>query len=84
MVFNVTSDGRYFQLENRVYDSITGLNTDIENPNAIFICEMFKNLFKYSSDNRLMERSDLFRKMKSLIYPFLQNDSNTIMEYEVR
>lgn len=84
MVFNVTSDGRYFQLGGRVYDSITNLNTDIENPNAIFICEMFKNLFKYSSDNRLMERSDLFKKMKSLIYPFLQNDSNTIMEYEVR
>jgi hypothetical protein len=82
--FNMTSDGRYFQLEGRVYDSITGLNTDIDNPHPIFICEMFKNLFIHSNDNRLMERNELFKKMKSLIYPFFQNNSNTIMEYEVR
>jgi hypothetical protein len=46
MDFNITSDGRYFKLGDRVYDSITGLNSDIENSNPIFICEMFKNLFK--------------------------------------
>lgn len=84
MDFNITSDSRYFQLGDTIYDSVTGLHTVIDNPNPIFICEMYKNIFIHSRENNILERNDLFKKMKSLIYPFFLNDSNVIMEYEVR
>lgn len=84
MGFNISSDGRYFELDGKIYDSITNLNTDIDNPNPIFICEMYKNLFVHSNDNNLFEIKDLFKKMKTLVHPFFKNNSNIIMEYEVR
>lgn len=82
--FIVSRDLKYLQLGNRIVDINTGVHTDIESPNPIFVCEMFKTQFLFSHKNNLMESTDLFKKMKELIYPMMDGNSNYIMEYEVR
>jgi hypothetical protein len=81
---NITRDGRYIQMFNKIVDLNTNLAIDIENPNPIMICEMYKNQFMFSQRHNLLEGVDLFVKMKKLIYPLLENNSHNIMEYEVR
>ncbi len=82
--FVVTKDLRYLQLGNKIVDTYTDISVDIESPNPIFVCEMFKNEFLFSHKQNLFESSDLFKKMKELIYPMMGNNSSHIMEYEVR
>ncbi len=82
--FIVSRDLKYLQLGNRIVDINTGIHTDIESPNPIFVCEMFKTQFLFSHKNNLMESTDLFKKMKELIYPMMGGNSNYIMEFEVR
>ena len=82
--FIVSRDLKYLQLGNRIVDINTGVHTDIESPNPIFVCEMFKTQFLFSHKNNLTESTDLFKKMKELIYPMMDGNSNYIMEYEVR
>ncbi len=80
----ITKDGRYLQMFDRLVDLETGLSTDINTPNPIFVCEMFKNQFTLSYKHSLMESSDLFSKMRKLIYPLLDNQPTAIMEYELK
>ena len=81
---NITRDGRYIQMFNKIVDLNTNLSIDIENPNPIMVCEMYKNQFMFSQRHNLLEGVDLFVKMKKHIYPLLENNSHNIMEYEVR
>lgn len=69
---------------NRIVDITTGIHTDVESPNPIFVCEMFKTQFLFSHRENLFESTDLFKKMKELIYPMMGENSNHIMEFEVR
>ena len=80
----ITKDGRFVQMFNKIVDLETGLYTDIESPNPIFICEMFRTQFSLSYKHSLIESTDLFSKMRKLIYPLLENNANTIMEYEMK
>ncbi len=82
--FVVTKDLRYLQLGDRIVDTYTDLSTSVASPNPIFVCEMFKTEFLFSHKQNLFESSDLFKKMKELIYPMMGNNSSHIMEYEVR
>jgi hypothetical protein len=82
--FNITGDGRYVQMLGRIVDLHTDISTDIDSPNPIFVCEMYKNQFAFAYKENLFESTDLFKKMKQLIYPMMGNDSRYIMEYEVR
>jgi hypothetical protein len=45
---------------------------------------MYKNQFAFAYKENLFESTDLFKKMKQLIYPMMGNNSGYIMEYEVR
>lgn len=80
----ITKDGRFVQMFNKIVDLETGLYTDMESPNPIFICEMFRTQFSLSYKHSLIESTDLFSKMRKLIYPLLENNPNTIMEYEMK
>jgi hypothetical protein len=82
--FNITGDGRYVQMLGRIIDLHTDISTDIDSPNPIFVCEMYKNQFAFAYKENLFESTDLFKKMKQLIYPMMGNNSGYIMEYEVR
>jgi hypothetical protein len=82
--FNITGDGRYVQMLGRLVDLHTDISTDIDSPNPIFVCEMYKNQFAFAYKENLFESTDLFKKMKQLIYPMMGNNSGYIMEYEVR
>jgi hypothetical protein len=82
--FNITGDGRYVQMLGRIVDLHTDISTDIDSPNPIFVCEMYKNQFAFAYKENLFESTDLFKKMKQLIYPMMGNNSGYIMEYEVR
>jgi hypothetical protein len=82
--FNISGEGRYVQMFGRVIDTYTNISTDMESPNPIFVCEMFKNQFTRAHRENLFESTDLFKKMKELIYPMMGDNSEYIMEYEVR
>jgi hypothetical protein len=80
----ITKDGRFVQMFNKLVDIETGLSTDINSPNPIFVSEMYKSQFTLSYEHSLMESTDLFSKMRKLIYPLLGNEPNYIMEYEMK
>lgn len=82
--FIVSKDLRFLQMGNRIVDITTGIHTDVDSPNPIFVCEMFKTQFLFSHRQNLFESTDLFKKMKELIYPMMGGNSNYIMEFEVR
>jgi len=84
MVFDVSKDRRYLQLENMVVDLETGIKFTLDSAHPAFICEMFKNQFTYSYKHKLIENNELFRKMKQLIYPLISHDKGIVSEYEVR
>jgi len=84
MVFDVSKDRRYLQLENMVVDLETGIKFTLDSAHPAFICEMFKNQFAYSYKHKLIENNELFRKMKQLIYPLISHDKGIVSEYEVR
>jgi len=84
MVFDVSKDKRYLQLENMVVDLETGLKFTLDSAHPAFICEMFKSQFAYSYKHKLIENNELFRKMKQLIYPLISHDKGIVSEYEVR
>lgn len=80
----ISNGGRYIATSESIVDTNTGLRTDINNPNPLFVCEMFKNEFSFAYKYSLMESKDLFGKMRKLIYHLLESDSKMIMEYEVK
>lgn len=80
----ISKDGRYVQMLGKMLDTHTNLHFDMDTPNPIFVCEMFKNEFLFSHKHKLYEGVDLFVKMKKLIYPLLESNQKNIMEYEVR
>ena len=80
----ISRDGRYLQMFDRLVDLETGLSTDVNTPNPIFVCEMFKNQFSLSYKHSLIESNELFSKMRKLIYPLLDNQPKSIMEYELK
>jgi hypothetical protein len=80
----ISNGGRYIATSESIVDTNTGLRTDINNPNPLFVCEMFKNEFSFSYKYSLIESKDLFGKMRKLIYHLLESDSKMIMEYEVK
>lgn len=82
--FIVSKDLRFLQMGNRIVDITTGIHTDVDSPNPIFVCEMFKTQFLFSHRQNLFESTNLFKKMKELIYPMMGGNSNYIMEFEVR
>ncbi len=53
MVFDVSKDRRYLQLENMVVDLETGIKFTLDSAHPAFICEMFKNQFAYSYKHKL-------------------------------
>jgi hypothetical protein len=67
----------------KIVDLRTNFVTEVENPNPIFICEMYKNQFTFNYKHSLMESNDLFSMMRKMVYPLL-NNQNHIMEYEMR
>jgi len=82
--FNITGDGRYLQMMGKIVDLHTNFSTDIDSPNPIFVCEMYKNQFTLAHREGLFESTDLFKKMKELLYPMMGQNTSYIMEYEVR
>lgn len=82
--FNITGDGRYLQMMGKIVDLHTNFSTDIDSPNPIFVCEMYKNQFTLAHKEGLFESTDLFKKMKELLYPMMGQNTSYIMEYEVR
>ncbi len=84
MVFDISKDKKYLQLENMIVDLETGIKFTIDSAHPAFICEMFKNQFTHSYKNKLIENNELFRKMKQLIYPLISHDKGIVSEYEVR
>lgn len=84
MDFNVSSDKRYLQLENQIVDLETGMKFELDTAHPAIVCEMFKHQFAHSYKMKLMETTDLFSKMKQLIYPFLNHNKDLVSEYEVR
>lgn len=82
--FIVSRDLRFLQLGNRIVDITTGIHTDVDSPNPFFVCEMYKTQFLFTHKHNLMESTDLFKKMKELIYPMMGGNDNFIMEFEVR
>lgn len=81
---NITRDGRFVQMFNKIVDVQTGVSTNIESPDPIFISEMYKTQFTLSYEHSLLESTDLFSKMRKLVYPLLGNEANYIMEYEMK
>ncbi len=59
MVFDVSKDRRYLQLENMVVDLETGIKFTLDSAHPAFICEMFKNQFTYSYKHKLIENNEL-------------------------
>lgn len=84
MNFDVSKDRRYVQLENLIVDLETGLKFNINHVHPAIVCEMFKNQFTHSYKYKLMESTDLFSKMKQLIYPLITHDRGIVSEYEIR
>lgn len=79
----ISKDGRYLQMFDKIVDLRTNLVTEMESPNPIFVCEMYKNQFSFTYKHSLMESNDLFSMMRKMVYPLL-NNTNNIMEYEMR
>lgn len=82
--FNITSDGRYLQMLGKIVDLRTNASIDIESPNPTFVCEMYKNQFLIAHRDNIFESTNLFKKMKELLYPMMGQNSSHILEYEVR
>jgi hypothetical protein len=79
-----TRDGRYVSGLGRIIDIETGLHTDIDNPNPIFICEMFRNETLFIYKHSIMESKQLFSNIRKLLYRLMESDMNVIMEYEIK
>jgi hypothetical protein len=84
MDFTISSDKRYLQLEGQIVDLHTGTKFNVDLAHPAVVCEMFKHQFTHNYKMNLMETSDLFSKMKQLIYPFIKHDKDIVSEYEVR
>jgi hypothetical protein len=81
---NISIDNRYIQYENQIIDTQTGFRFNQNNLHPAMVCEMFKHQFSYSYKMKLMESSELFSKMKQLIYPLIEHNRDVVLEYEVR
>jgi hypothetical protein len=81
---NISVDNRYIQYENQIIDTQTGFRFSQNSLHPAMVCEMFKHQFSYSYKMKLMESSELFSKMKQLIYPLIEHNRDVVLEYEVR
>lgn len=80
----VSKDGRYIYGFDRIIDLERNIYTDIDSPNPIFVCEMFKNEAIYNYKHSLIESRELFSNIRKSIYHLLESDSSLIMEYEIK
>lgn len=78
----ITKDGRYIVGFDKIIDTHTNFCTESNNPNPIFVCEMFKNQSLLTYRHSLLETKDLFSKMRKLMYGYM--DQNMIFEHEMK
>lgn len=80
----ISQDRNYIQIGDVIADLRSNMSFNIDEAHPAFVCEMFKGQFVHSYKNNLVERFELMKKMKSLIQPLLQENADTLLEYEVR
>ena len=83
-MFVISKDKTYMLIGETVLDLRTGFRYDKGNMHPAIVCELFKTQFVHAHKHGLMENTDLFRKMKTVLYPLLQVSKDLVMEYEVR
>lgn len=80
----ISRDGRYIVGFDTIVDTSTNMTMSINNPNPLFLCEFFKTQTTFNYKHSLVESTDLFGKMRKVIYQLLESDVMGIMEYEVK
>lgn len=80
----VTKNGRYVIGFDRIIDHETGFYTEMDNPNPLFVTEMFKNSFLFKNKNELNESIKILSDMRKLIYGFISFNRDLVMEYELK